>query len=266
VAAAAVLRKSLGRIASLRLDIEVDRLVVTALKAASPGPTEMLFNAGCEAGLDRDRALARASIAFMNFATFNLADDLSDGDCHYLPRDQAPAILLILNNVVFAGLRDLELPRPVEAEILADLISAEHAQVLEIATTTWSARRLWSVTDGIAGRQWSAYLRLVWAGTRLEGLADEIAHQLGRVVLLAGDIESGDARYASLPSDDRRAVASEALANLHGLEARSLAFAGQQLAACRTVLVEEFARLSAPSDTTAAAAPWSQASLTTKDR
>ena len=41
------MRCAFGRLAALRLDIEVDRLVVRALKAAAPQARRVLVQAGC---------------------------------------------------------------------------------------------------------------------------------------------------------------------------------------------------------------------------
>ena len=61
---------------------------------------------------------------------------------------------------------------------------------------SWDATRLRIVTDGIAGSQWSAYLRVMWAGTRMEPLSSDVARNFGRVALLAGDITREPVRYA----------------------------------------------------------------------
>jgi hypothetical protein len=239
---AAVVRRCYGRVARLRLHVDVERAVIRAINAAAPGPGQALLNAGLETRLREDVVLARASTAFLNFAAFNLSDDLSDGDCTYLPSDEAAAVVLILDNVFFSAMRTLGLAEGVEDEIVADLLAAEEAQVLEIKTTAWGAERLTAVTDGIAGRQWSAYLKLLWAGTPLAPRADSIARGLGRVGLLAGDIRTGDARYTGLAVADRQVVLEQALAGVRELEAEQLSFLGPTLAASTPVLLEERAR------------------------
>lgn len=98
-----MLRRGFACLASLGLDLDVQRLVAKALTVAAPGPSRVLVDAGLEAGLDADASLTRASTAFLNFAAFNLADDLSDGDCDYLPPAEATAVLLILNALFFSS-------------------------------------------------------------------------------------------------------------------------------------------------------------------
>jgi hypothetical protein len=225
-----------GRLASLRLDVEVDRLVVRALKAAAPETRRMLLKAGLDAGLGREDAINRAATCFLTSAAFNLSDDLSDGDCDYLPRAPAQAVVLILSSLFAAGLLDLDLPPDVEAQVLQDLVAAEEAQILETITTSWDASRLRTVTDGIAGAQWSAYLRVMWAGTHMEQSSTDVGRNFGRVALLAGDIIAADPRYTSLPGADRRPVLEEALASLHALESVDTQFTQSVVAGCGPVL------------------------------
>jgi hypothetical protein len=239
------MRLAFGRLAALRLDIEVDRLVVRALRAGAPGTRRVLVQAGLDAGLCREDTINRAATCFLAFSAFNLSDDLSDGDCDYLPPAPAQAVVLILHSLFVAGLRDLHLPPDVEAQVLQDLFAAEEAQVLETISTSWDATRLRIVTDGIAGSQWSAYLRVMWAGTRMEHLSSDVARNFGRVALLAGDITTADPRYNTLPGADRRSVLKEALTSLHALELVDIQIAQSVVAECGPVLAEEFADVSA---------------------
>jgi hypothetical protein len=133
-------------------------------------------------------------------------------------RPSSQAVVLILHSLFVAGLRDLHLPPDVEGQVLQDVVAAEKAQVLETISTSWDATRLRIVTDAIAGSQWSAYLRVIWAGTRMEQLSSDVARNFGRVALLAGDITTADPRYNTLPRADRRSVLRDALTSLHALE------------------------------------------------
>jgi hypothetical protein len=239
-----VMRRAFGRLAALRLDIEVDRLVVRALRAAAPGTRRVLVQAGLDAGLCREDTINRAATCFLAFSAFNLSDDLSDGDCDYLPPAPAQPVVLILHSLFLAGLRDLHLPPDVEAKVLRDLVAAEEAQVLETISTSWDATRLRLVTDGIAGSQWSAYLRIMWAGTPMEHLSSDVARNFGRVALLAGDITTADPRYNTLPRAHQRSVLEEALTSLHALESIDAQIARSIVAECGPVLAEEFADVS----------------------
>jgi hypothetical protein len=244
VSSVEVTRRAFGRLAALSLDIEVDRLVVRALRAAAPETRRVLVQAGLDAGLCREDTINRAATCFLASSAFNLSDDLSDDDCDYLPSAPAQAVVLILHSLFLAGLRDLHLPSDVEAQVLQDLFAAEEAQVLETVSTSWNATRLGIVTDGIAGSQWSAYLRIMWAGTRMEHLSTDVARNFGRVALLAGDITTADPRYNTLPRADRRSVLKDALTSLHALESVDTQIAQSVVAECGPVLAEEFADVS----------------------
>jgi hypothetical protein len=237
-----VLRCAFGRLAAFRLDIEVDRLVVRALTAAAPETRRVLLQAGLDAGLGREDAISRAATCFFTSSAFNLSDDLSDGDCDYLPAAPAQAVGLILHSLFVAALRDLHLPPNVEERVFQDLVAAEEAQVLETITTSWDATRLRIVTDGIAGSQWSAYLRVMWAGTRMEQISSDVAWNFGRVALLAGDIMTADPRYTTLSEADRRSALEDALTSLHALESVDAQFTQSVVAGCGPVLTEALAR------------------------
>ena len=128
--------------------------------------------------------------------------------------------------------------------MLQDLIAAEEAQALETISTSWDATRLRIVTDGIAGSQWSAYLRVMWAGTRMEQLSSEVARNFGRVALLAGDITTADPRYNTLPGAHKRSLIRDALTSLHALESVDTQITQSVVAECGPVLAKEFADVS----------------------
>lgn len=218
------------------MHVEVDRQVVRALRAATPGPCVLLPRVGRDAGLDRVETVDRAAVCFLAFASFNLADDLADGDCDYLEPAPAQAVVLILQTLFAEALGTLALPRRTPEAVHRDLLVAEEAQVLEVMTASWDAARLRVVTDGIAGRQWSAYLRIMWAGTPFEQRAEDVALRVSRAALLAGDISSHDRRWTTLPPAERRTVVAEALdgvAGCTGLDGELARFVDEE---CRPVL------------------------------
>lgn len=231
-------------VARLRLEVASEELVVRVLRQSAPGPNPTLIAAGIDADLPPRVLIDRASISFLNFSRFNLCDDLSDGDCTYLSAGQAHVVLLFLSDVFFRELGELDLPRALVDDILADLVAAEQAQLEEIETQRWNAAKLGRVTDGIAGRQWAAYLRLLWSDTELESLAVDAALTMARFALLAGDIETEDDRYRSLSPGDKRIVLLGALAAIeHALSLR-LTFMDEIVEVARPVVEAELARIS----------------------
>ena len=67
------MRRASGRLAALRLDINVDRLVARTLRAAAPETRRLLVQAGLDAGLRREDAINRAATCFFASSTFNLS-------------------------------------------------------------------------------------------------------------------------------------------------------------------------------------------------
>lgn len=245
---AEVLRRTFGRLAAHQLDRDADRFVVEALMAAAPGPCGLLMQAGHDAGLDHVDAVDRASTCFLAFAAFNLSDDLSDGDCTYLPPGQAPTIVLILESLFTLALCELQLSSEAQAQVMRDRLAAEAAQVLEVSTSSWTATQLRRVTEGIAGRQWAAYLRIMWTGTPLEHLATTVALEFGRVGLLADDIRSEDPRFFTLSAADRMAVLEEALDGVSALESVGVPVAQAIAAEFLPTIAGKLAKVSASLD------------------
>ncbi len=197
--------------------------LLAVLEAALPGPLALLYDAGAEAGLPRHMLLARAAAIYLKYCTVNLCDDLSDGDCTYLsdPARIGPCAQFLLQNLFFHLLVEMELPKPVLSTVTRDIIVGAGLQDVELRTSQWTAPLYCEVADGIAGRQWAAYLQVLWCGTPLAERAATIGMNLGRAVLGWEDIASHDPRYTTLPEADKRAVvawattAAEALRREH---------------------------------------------------
>lgn len=200
------------------------RDVIAALEAGKPGPLEFLCEAGAEAGLPTRKILSRARACYLFFCTANLCDDLSDRECDYLPDPSrtGPCIQLALQNLFFNSLLEAELPSRTAAKLLGELAAMAGSQHVELRTKKWSAPRFKRVAEGIAGKQWSVYLQILWHGTRLARSAPAIGMSLGIAAHVAKDIESDDARFFSLSSADKRKIVSWATDAVQTLRARRL--------------------------------------------
>jgi hypothetical protein len=190
------------------------RAVIATLEAARPGPSAFLYAAGAEAGLSRAQLLTRAGALYLAFSATNLCDDLNDGECTYLldAARTGPCIQFILHHAVFAALTKAKIPLAALAAASDDLVAAGGAQRVEMDTNRWTAVRYKTVGEGIAGRQWAAYLRLLWHGTWLEQQAAHIGMLAGIATHVAEDIYSGDRRYTSLSARDKRKIVAWARA------------------------------------------------------
>ncbi len=208
MSAGAVFREALKALRGHELPEQGERDVLAAMEAARPGPLAMLYEAGVEAGLERGMLLRRAAGLYFCFCAANLADDMADGDCHYYgePLRVGPGVQFALHGLFLATVAQEEVPAPVLAEAARDMVAMAGLQAQEVRTHAWRAAVYRRVAEGISGRQWAVYLRVLWAGTPLAGRAAEVGMGLGVTVHVREDILSQDPRFHSMPEADQRAV------------------------------------------------------------
>lgn len=194
--------RSLGR---CELDDSSERIVLRCLEAArKSAPLDLVYDCGAAAGLERSSLLARGTAVFFSFAAGNLADDIADAECAYLeqPSRDGPCAQFILQNLFFASAARGQLPAASLGAITTQLAQAAGPQMLELRTTTWTFEIAQRVGDAIAGLQYAAYLKLLWAGTPLEDRANAVGRALGIAGHVAKDVATSDRRALSLsPSD-----------------------------------------------------------------
>src|SRR6266481_2204074 len=130
MSAAAVFQQVLRVVVGQNLPAIAQENVVAALEAGRPGPLEMLYEAGAEAGLSARQIIARAVACYFFFCTANLCDDLSDGDCTYLgePYRIGPCAQLAIQNLFFRALLETGLPRRTQSRIFDELTAMAGAQ------------------------------------------------------------------------------------------------------------------------------------------
>ncbi len=198
--------------------------LVAALKAGRPGPLEFLYAAGADAGLPFQKLLTRAAAVYYNFCAGNLADDLMDGDCTYLPEPfrRGPCVQYILQSLCFRTLLDADLPASTLDSVVRDLVLAAGQQLIEVRTKQWSASVFREVAEGIACRQWSAYLQILWCDTPLSGSAINVSMNAGLAGHVVKDIISADPRYITLAEADKHQVRTWARAAAQALRAEHL--------------------------------------------
>lgn len=200
------------------------RDLLAVLEAALPGPLAFLYDAGAEAGLPRQTLIARAAAIYIKYCVVNLCDDLSDGDCTYLsdPARIGPCAQFLLQTLFFHLITEMELPRSVVSTVTRDIVVGAGLQDVELRTSQWTAPLYREVADGIAGRQWAAYLQILWCGTPLAERAATIGMNLGRAVLGWEDIGSRDPRYTTLTEADKDEVIAWATTAAEALRSENL--------------------------------------------
>lgn len=224
MSAGAVFQESLRALNRYSFPEVSRRDLLAALEAGRPGPLTFLYDAGLEARLPRHTLLRRAAAIYLGFCAVNLCDDLTDDECTYLsnPFHSGPCTQAILHHVFFALLAEEGLPSAALTAVAHDLITAGGAQHLEMHTRQWSAPVFREVAAGIAGRPWSAYLRILWHDTEFASRAAEIGMKVGQVTLLWEDINSGDARYATLPAAEKHEIVTWATTLVDALRKENL--------------------------------------------
>jgi hypothetical protein len=227
---------------ALQLAGTADREVLAALEAAKKLPLlQLLYEAGHEAALERDDLHVRAAGCFLSFAAGNLADDLIDGDCDYLddPIRLGPSTQFLLQNAAYRCWLSSSAPQQAVWRAADHLARAAGPNHLEVRTERWTAALFRHVGEAIAGRQWAAYLEVLWGGTALEEQAERAGMGIGVVAHLAEDIRSEDPRWTTLSDDDKDEVRRWALDVAAELKPRGLATVGYVLRASSLVLGEE---------------------------
>jgi hypothetical protein len=245
MSAGAIFQEVLRILNRQHLPAESQNDILSALEAGYPGPLAFLYDAGAEVELPRAMLLARAAAIYYGFCAVNLCDDLSDNECSYLaiPLQSGPCTQAILHHVFFTLLAEANLPPLLLAAANRDLIVAGGAQHIEMRTHQWRAPVLRTVAEGIAGRQWSAYLQILWHGTQLAGRAALLGMQIGLATFLWEDISSHDPRYATLPHGEKCEILDWGLSIVEALKQARLRCCATMLQTINTVLSQERVRL-----------------------
>lgn len=210
MSAGAVFQRALRVLVSLDVPPVTSSDLLAALEAGRrKGPLALLYEAASEAGLEREALLNRAAGIYLAFCAGNLCDDLIDGDCTYLsdPALLGPSAQFMLQHASYAALLEAGIPAHVVAQAARETVRAAGYSHIEVRTTTWTAPVYREVVERIAGRQWSAYLRLLWWNTPLEDRAERVGLASAIAGNVAKDMTEGDSRWAELPPDDKQDVA-----------------------------------------------------------
>ena len=220
MSAGVVYRHVLGAVRSAALPSDAERDIVACLEAPRPGPLELLYELGYEADLTRDVLLDRAGGAYLSFAAGNLADDMIDGDCDYLERPAvtAPSVQFSLQHLGYWLFARCGTPPALVAEFARQTGVAGAAEHIEVEESPWTRDRFERVAEGIAGRQWIAYLTVLWGDGPRAAMITELGRALGIAAHVGEDIRTKDPRFFGLPLVDRRAIRAATRESLECLE------------------------------------------------
>src|SRR5690606_32530487 len=114
------------------------------------------------------------------------------------PERHAPYVQFLLQNLGWAELAAAGLSAGALQRMGVELARGAGPQALEVRTRSWTAPLYREVAEGIAGRQWAAYLTALFDGTPAEARAATQGLSMGIVAHTVEDVRSGDTRFFSL--------------------------------------------------------------------
>lgn len=193
--------------------------VAATLAVLDPGFAELMRSFAAVALVDRRELRTRCMAVLLQFAAVQLADDLADGDCHYLPdaRRRGPGAQWLLQHLCTLALSATRIDRDSMKRAAECFARVGAAQQDEVHAATWDARRAEAAARGLNGEQYAAYLTWLWSGTDWQDRARPIGLDFGLCLHVATDRQSGDRRFMQLDAAERGnllQLASEALSNL----------------------------------------------------
>ncbi len=198
-----VFRKALTIMRSKNLSKESEHDLITALERARV-TLPLLRAMGVDAGLSREVLLTRVAAILFNLAAANVADDLVDGDCDYLPHRVVPGTQYVLQVLFFETLTRSGHSMEQLTGILEELVTAAAPVAIEVRTKQWTFPVSRLVAETLTGGQYATYLRILWAGTPLDFCARQVGRDLGVVGHITLDFLSNDRRITDLSDTDRQ--------------------------------------------------------------
>lgn len=211
-------QRALRALDEAALPVEATRDVVAILEAARKNghQGQVLYELAAAAELPRETLLTRATGLMLLTAAANVCDDLMDGDVTYLERpvQLAPSAQMLLQSLGTALLLEGGVPAGHMARAQRTFVRAASFSHVEQRTLTWTADRYKQLAEETGGRQWAAYLQMLWAGTPLEARAEAVAFPMACAGYVAEDLRSADRRFTSLADAEQLEVLTWARAHL----------------------------------------------------
>lgn len=240
MSAGLLFREALLAVRRLDLPSPAESDLLAVLEAGRSGPLQFFFDALAEARVVGEPARRRGAAVYFCYCAGQLADDLADGDCDYLeaPHRTGPSAQFILQNLFFRTGVSAGLEPAVLHAVAGDLARGAGAQHIEVRTVEWSEPTAREVAEGISGLQFSAYLRLLWAGTALAECASRIGLALGIAAHVAHDVHTRDPRFWGLAEDERASLLVWARDRIGSLREEKLASVDAVLRSLERLLAE----------------------------
>jgi hypothetical protein len=204
VSAGAVFQEALRSVRALALP-EVAELDVVATLEAHRQALTFFAEAAWEAHDDPSAARRRAAAIFVAQAAGNLADDLMDGEATHLPDPQrlGPGAQWTLQHLGTMLLLESGVGASTLAQASMELARTGGWAQVECRDPVWDAALYRDYVRAAAALQTTAWLRMMWDGTRLAPEAPRLAHDLGILSIIGADAAEQKPRWRALPSAAR---------------------------------------------------------------
>jgi hypothetical protein len=199
-----------------------------ALRCVDPAFPRFAEGLARDFGIEGEERALRVDALVFEFAAIQVADDLADGDCDYLPDADrtGPGAHWLLQQLFWLCVLSSKISR-VDAELAArDLVSVGAAQQQEVRVREWDGALAEEAARHLNGKQHAAYFRLLASGTPFAQRAPTLGEAFGFVLHLVTDAAHCDKRWTSLDAESKKALAQRAmgeLAALHDVGIASLA-------------------------------------------
>lgn len=175
---------------------------------------EVMYGFAAVAVADARRRRHRTAATLLQFAAVQLADDLADGDCCYLPQPvrRGPGAQWLLQYLALRVARDAGVSAEVLSNSAAHFVRMGIAQQLEVRTTCWDLDTSALAASELNGEQYAAYLCWLWDGTDWEPAAAAVGRDFGFALHVVTDRRSGDRRFTDLDPAAREELIRRATA------------------------------------------------------
>jgi hypothetical protein len=198
--------------------------VTATIRACDEKFAQFYYELAVDGGLSPQQLRRRTTPVMLQFAAVQLADDLADGDCSYLPDPGriGAGCQWTLHHLYAGALVEADLQSDTLSKIAAAFVMVGSAQQEEVRSQQWDLARARRAAIGLNGHQHEAYFTIVLAGTPHEGLAP-VGRDFGVALHMVGDRVSRDPRWQQLDPPARAALRDDARAAVERMRASGLA-------------------------------------------
>ncbi len=193
---------------------------------------QLFYDGARHLAFDHDEACRRAAPAALQNVVIHLADDLADGDCDYLPPDQAITAVFTFQQLIADMLSEFD--SRVRSQIHTLLAQVGIAQHRELSTVHWNRVLSQQAASGLNGCQFQAYFLMLSAATPVAEDFAKVGYDFGLINHFASDIRTGDQRFYAMPPDDQTQIKAECLSLCRSLAQSPFSFIAPYVKALST--------------------------------